>query len=76
MQEMVGLVFLYSGAVAFFAGYLGIAFCGFTIGFWRGVRNLIVPFVAFGDAYNRFPRLLAVWGGGIALIMVGALLTR
>ncbi|PYI94331.1 MAG: hypothetical protein DME97_02420 [Verrucomicrobia bacterium] len=76
MQNGIGLVLLYTGAVALFVGYIGIVFCGFAIGFWRGIRNLILPFVAFGDAYNRFPQLLWVWGGGIAFIALGALLTH
>jgi hypothetical protein len=76
MQNGIGLVFLYTGVIALLVGYVGIVFCGFAIGFWRGVRNLILPFVAFGDAYNRFPKLLWAWGGGVALIAVGALLTH
>jgi hypothetical protein len=76
MQNAIGLVLLYTGVVALLIGYVGIVFCGFAIGFWRGVRNLILPFVAFGDAYNQFPHLLWVWGGGIGLIAVGALLAH
>ncbi len=76
MVNAIGLAALYVGAVALLLGYLGIAFCGFALGFWRGIRNMIVPFVAFGDAYNQFPRLLWLWGGGIALVCIGALLTR
>ena len=76
MLNTLGLVFLYTGAVVLLLGYLGIVFCGFSIGFWRGIRNLILPFVAFGDAYNSFPFLLWVWGGGIALVALGALLTH
>ncbi len=76
MLNVIGLIFLYAGAVALFVGYLGIAFCGFSMNFWRGIRNLIVPFVAFGDAYNEYPFLLWVWGVGIGLIALGALLTH
>ena len=45
-----GVILLYVGVVALLVGYPGIVFCGFAIGFWRGIRNLIVPFVGFGDA--------------------------
>jgi len=76
MLNIVGLVLLYTGAVALLIGYVCIVFCGFAIGFWRGIRNLIVPFVAFGDAYNQFPHILWVWGGGIGFIAIGALLTH
>jgi len=76
MLNVIGLVFLYGGVVALFVGYLGIAFCGFSESFWRGIRNLIVPFVAFGDAYNSCPFLLWIWGGGIASIALGAVLTH
>jgi hypothetical protein len=70
------IILLYVGVVALLVGYLGIVFCGFAIGFWRGIRNLIVPFLGFGDAYNQFPPLLWLWGGGIALVALGALLTH
>jgi len=75
-MNALGIVLLYLSVVAILLGWLGIVFCGFAIGFWRGIRNLIVPFVGFGDAYNQFPRLLWLWGGGIALVALGALLTR
>ena len=42
----------------------------------RGIRNLIVPFVAFGDAYNSFPFLLWLWGGGAALLALGGLIAH
>jgi hypothetical protein len=76
MVNVIGLVLLYGGAVALLVGYIGIAFCGFAISFGRGIRNLILPFVAFGDAYNSYPFLLWVWAGGIAGIVLGALLTH
>jgi hypothetical protein len=76
MLNLVGLVLLYTGVVALLIGYIGIVFCGFSISILRGIRNLILPFVAFGDAYNSFPFLLWVWGGGIALVALGAILTH
>ena len=76
MLNVIGLVLLYAGAVALLVGYLGIAFCGFAISVGRGIRNLILPFVAFGDAYNSYPWLLFVWGGGIAGVVLGSLLTH
>ena len=76
MLHTIGLVLLYAGAVALLAGYLGIAFCGFAISFGRGIRNLILPFVAFGNAYNSYPFLLWIWGGGIAGVVLGSLLTH
>jgi hypothetical protein len=76
MLNLIGLVLLYAGGVALLVGYLGIAFCGFSMSFWRGIRNLIVPFVAFGDAYNSYPFLLWIWGGGVAFIALGALLVH
>jgi hypothetical protein len=76
MLNLIGLVLLYAGAVALLIGYIGIVFCGFSISILRGIRNLILPFVAFGDAYNSFPFLLWVWGGGIALVALGAVFTH
>jgi hypothetical protein len=76
MLNVIGVVLLWVGVAALFVGYIGIAFCGFSISFMRGIRNLIVPFVAFGDAYNSFPFLLWIWGGGIASVAIGALLTH
>ncbi len=76
MLNLIGLVLLYGGAVALLIGYVGIAFCGFAISIGRGIRNLIIPFVAFGDAYNSYPFLLWIWGGGIAGVALGALLTH
>ena len=76
MLNSIGLVLLWIGVIALIIGYIGIAFCGFSISIMRGIRNLILPFVAFGDAYNSFPFLLWIWGGGIALVAVGALLTH
>ena len=76
MVNAIGLAVLYVGVVALLLGYVGIVFCGFALGFWRGIRNIIVPFVAFGDAYNQVPSLLWLWGGGVGLLSLGALLTR
>lgn len=73
MLNVIGLVLLYAGAIALLVGWIGIVFCGFSISFWRGIRNLIVPFVAFGDAYNSFPILVWMWGGGAGLIALGGL---
>lgn len=55
MLNLIGLILLYTGVVALLIGYIGIAFCGFSIGILRGIRNLILPFVVFGNAYNSFP---------------------
>ena len=76
MLNVVGLLLLYAGAIALLIGYVGIAFCGFSMSIWRGIRNLILPFVAFGDAYNSYPFLLWISGGGIAGVALGALLTN
>ena len=73
---IVASIFLWLGVAALFVGWLGIAFCGFQISFLRGIRNLILPFVAFGDAYNSFPFLLWIWAGGIGLVALGALFAR
>jgi uncharacterized membrane protein YphA (DoxX/SURF4 family) len=76
MLSVTGVVLLWIGLIALFIAYLGVAFCGFSISVMRGIRNLIIPFVAFGDAYNSFPFLLWIYGGGVALIALGALLTH
>ena len=76
MLSTIGVVLLWIGVIALFIGWIGVAFCGFSISIMRGIRNLILPFVAFGDAYNSFPFLLWIWGGGIALIALGALLAH
>jgi hypothetical protein len=73
---VIATILLWLGVAALFVGWLGIAFCGFQISFLRGIRNLILPFVAFGDAYNSFPFLLWIWGGGVAIVALGALLAR
>lgn len=76
MLNIIGLMLLYVGIVALIVGAIGIALCGFAISFFRGIRNLILPFVGFGDAYNSFPFLVWMWLGGVALVAAGALLTH
>jgi len=73
-MNAIGKVLVYAGVISLFIGYVGTAFCGFAVSFLRGIRNLIIPFVAFGDAMRRFPILLWFWGGGIAGIVIGCLL--
>ena len=73
-MNAVGMVLIYAGVISILIGYFGVVFCGFAVSFLRGIRNLIIPFVAFGDAMRRFPILLWFWGGGIAGIAIGSLL--
>ncbi len=76
MLNLFGLILVWTGVLALIVGYIGVALCGFSISVMRGIRNLVLPFVAFGDAYNSFPILLWIYGAGIALIALGALLTH
>lgn len=74
-MNTIGQVFLYTGVVTLFLGYFGICFCAFAVGISRGLLSLVFPFIGFGVAIQRFPWIIWLWGGGIALIVVGAVLT-
>jgi len=71
LMEIIGKIFMYAGFVALIIGDIGIVFCGFKISFMRGIRNLVIPCLGFGDAMHRFPIFVWLWGGGIASIVVG-----
>ena len=72
-MEFFGKILMEVGAVSLIIGYFGIAFCGFKISFLRGIRNLIIPCVGFGDAMHRFPIFIWLSGGGIAAVVLGAM---
>jgi hypothetical protein len=74
-MDFVGTVLIYAGLVALLVGYFWIVFCGFAEGIRRGIRNLILPVLGFGDAMRRFHFLIWLWGGDIAAIVIGALFT-
>jgi hypothetical protein len=71
-MQIIGTVLLYAGVISLLVGYLGIVFCGFADGIGRGIRNLIFPFLGFGDAMRRFHFLIWLWSGGIAGIVLGS----
>ena len=73
-MKIIGTVILYAGVISMILGYLGIIFCGFADGIWRGIRNLLFPILGFGDAMRRYHFLIWLWGGGIAGFFVGSLL--
>ena len=70
-----GQVCLEVGCASLLLGYLGICFCAFKVSISRGLLSLVVPGLGFGTALRHFPRLIWLWGGGIALMVVGAALT-
>ena len=72
-MEIIGKILIYGGLVALIVGYLGVVLCGFTVSIARGVRNLFLPFLGFGDARRRFHFLIWLWGGGIAAILIGSI---
>jgi hypothetical protein len=71
-MQIIGTVLLYAGIISLLIGYFGIVLCGFADGIGRGIRNLIFPFLGFGDAMRRFHFLIWLWGGGIAGIVLGS----
>jgi hypothetical protein len=70
-MELIGIILLSAGTISVWLGYLGIVFCGFSLGIGRGFRNFLFPILGFGDAMRRFHWLIWLWGGGIALIALG-----
>jgi hypothetical protein len=74
-MKLIGTVLLYGGVVSLLLGDIGIVLCAFTRGPVRGILGLIFPFIGFGEAMRRFPVLLWMWGGGIAAIVIGCLLS-
>ena len=73
-MNTLGQILLDTGCIALLLGYISIIFCGFTDGIGRGLLNLMFPFLGFGTAKRRFPVLIWLWVGGIALIVIGAFL--
>ena len=74
-MDIIGQILLDVGCVALLLGYFGILFCAFAVGIGRGLLSLVFPFIGFGVAMRRFPWLIWLWGGGTALIVIGAVLT-
>jgi len=71
--EIIGKLLLSIGTVSLLCGYLGILFCSFAVSIGRGLLSLFFPFLGFGVAMRRFPWLIWLWAGGIALIVLGSL---
>ena len=74
-MSTVGEILVTVGAAANLAGWLGIFLCAFRVSVGRGLVALLFPFLGFGVAMRRFPWLVWLWLGGIALVIVGAILT-
>ena len=72
-MEIIGKILIFGGLVALIAGYMGVVFCGFTVSVARGVRNLFLPFLGFGDARRRYHFLVWLCGGGIAALLIGSI---
>jgi len=73
-MHILATILAYVGAISLLLGYLGILFCGFTDSIGRGFRNLLLPFFGFGDAMRRFPKIIWLWGGGIAALITASLI--
>lgn len=74
-MKLIGEVLLNIGVISLLLGYFGICFCGFGVSIGRGLLTLLFPFLGFGVAMRRFPWLIWLWVGGIALVAAGAILT-
>ncbi len=73
-MDIIGQILLDAGVVSLLLGDLGICLCAFSVSIVRGLLSLVFPFIGFGVAMRRFPWLIWMWGGGIALIVIGACL--
>ena len=71
-MNTIGQILLDVGCIMLILGDIGIIFCAFAVGIGHGLLSLIFPFIGFGVAMRRFPWLIWLWGGGIALIVIGA----
>jgi len=72
-MNFVGQILLSIGTISLLLGYLGICFCAFSISLGKGLLCLLFPIFGFGVAMRRFPWLIWLWGGGIALIVIGSM---
>ena len=74
-MKTLGEILVDVGAFSLLLGYFGIGFCAFAVSLGRGLLSLVFPFIGFGVAMRRFPWIIWLWLGGVALVVLGGVLS-